>query len=219
LSCAKDQANSLASDPWFRKFLSSHVNNTVTFVSCFLLVWTAAAQGTIRTIRVPGETAEQTLRSLEARKERQIRSAENWTAFRGFTFSDALPESGITFRHQVVDEAGKRFKPNHYDHGTGVAAADVDGDGQTDLFFVNQRGGNELWRNLGNMRFENITPAAGVAMEESICIGASFGDIDNDGLPDLFVTTVKMGNRLFHNLGGGRFRDISHSAGIREIGH
>ena len=56
-------------------------------------------------------------------------------------------------------------------------------------------------------------------MKDVISVGASFGDIDNDGLPDLFVSTVKMGNRLFHNQGEGRFRDITQSSGITEIAH
>lgn len=177
------------------------------------------AQTSVRTIRVPGETAEQTLNTLDARRERQIPAVERSPAFHAFSFSDGLPASGITFKHQVVDEAGKTFKPNHYDHGTAVAAADIDNDGRVDLFFVNQRGGNQLWRNIGNGRFENITQAAGVGMNGLICVGASFGDIDNDGLPDLFVTTVKLGNHLFHNEGSGRFRDITSTAGLSEVAH
>src|SRR5207244_3465621 len=168
----------------------------------FLFIASITGQETVRTIRVPGETPEQTLRSLEARKERQLRAAERNGAFHDFRFNDALSASGITFRHQVVAEAGKEFKPNPYDHGTAVAAADVDNDGKIDLYFVNQRGGNELWRNVGGGKFENITSSAGVAMNGFICAGASFADIDNDGWPDLFVTTVKMGNHLFHNEGG-----------------
>src|SRR5262245_52136546 len=175
----------------------------------FLFAISLAAQEGVRTIRVPGETREQTLRSLEARKERQLRGAEKNSAFHDFHFIDALPTSGITFRHQVVAEAGKEFKPNHYDHGTAVAAADVDNDGRIDLYFVNQHGGSELWRNVGNGKFEDITASAGVAMNGLICAGASFADIDNDGLPDLFVTTVKMGNHLFHNDGSGHFRDVT----------
>src|ERR1051326_4830846 len=46
------------------------------------------------------------------------------------------------------------------------------------------------------------------------CVGASFADIDNDGLPDLFVTTVRMGNVLFKNLGGGKFKDITAQSGL-----
>jgi hypothetical protein len=201
-------SNSLASAIPLREFLSRNVKRFFSLIPCLLALSIIAAENTVRTIRVPGETGEQTLRSLESRKQRQSQSAERWTAFHNFTFSDGLGESGITFKHGVVEEAGKKFKPNHYDHGTAVAAADVDGDGRIDLFFVNQRGGNELWRNLGKGRFENITGAAGMTMDGLICVAASFGDIDNDGLPDLFVTTVKMGNHLFHNEGGGRFSDI-----------
>src|SRR5436190_22146013 len=128
-------------------------------------------------------------------------------AFHDFRFAGGLAESGITFRHQVVDDAGKNFMLSHYDHGTAMASADVDGDGLPDLYFVNQRGGNQLWRNLGNARFENITARAGVGLEGKICVGASFADVDNDGRPDLFVTTVRMGNGLFHKLRTGRIED------------
>jgi hypothetical protein len=180
-----------------------------------ILLSIASALGQeVRTIRVPGETQEKTLRSLEARKERQLRAAEKNKAFHNFQFSDALTTSGITFRHQVVAEAGKEFKPNHYDHGTAVAAADVDNDGRIDLYFINQLGSSELWRNIGGGKFENITAMAGVAMNDFICAGASFADLDNDGLPDLFVTTVKRGNHLFHNEGSGRFRDVTEGSGI-----
>ena len=107
----------------------------------------------------------------------------------------------------------------HYDHGTGVAAADVDGDGRTDLYFVSQLGTNELWRNLGGGRFENITARAGVGLTDRICVAASFADVDNDGDADLFVTTVRQGNVLFENTGGGRFRDITAQAGLGYRGH
>lgn len=170
-------------------------------------------------IRVPGETEELTLRWLQGRKARQEQAARRWEVFHGFSFSDALARSGITFRQRAVDEASRNFKPNHYDHGTAVAAADVDQDRRTDLFFVNQRGGSELWRNAGGGKFENITATSGVGLADKIGVAASFGDIDNDGLPDLFVTTVNMGNHLFHNEGGGRFKDISVAAGMTEKGH
>ena len=47
-----------------------------------------------------------------------------------------------------------------------------------------------------------------------ICVTASFADMDNDGLPDLFVTTVRMGNFLFKNLGQGKFEDITLESGL-----
>ena len=88
--------------------------------------WGTFAQETQRSIQVPGETEEQTLRWLDQRKERQVRAAGRMQAFHDFGFHDALPKSGITFKHRVVDEAGKVFKPNHYDHGSALAAADVE---------------------------------------------------------------------------------------------
>ena len=107
----------------------------------------------------------------------------------------------------------------HYDHGNGVAVADVDGDGLDDLYFVTQVGANELWRNLGGGRFENVTAAAGVGVADAIGVTASFADIDNDGDPDLYVTTVRGGNVLFENDGNGAFRDISAASGLDYVGH
>src|SRR5437667_7412614 len=149
-----------------------------------------------------------TLRSLETNKQIQLQAARSWKVFHDFQFTDRYEESGIRFEHHVVDDAGKNWKPAHYDHGSAIAVADVDGDGKLDLYFVNQQGGNQLWRNLGHGKFENITAAAGVGLEERVCVGASFADIDNDGLPDLYVKTVRMGNVRFKKRGGGKLEDI-----------
>src|SRR5436190_10210182 len=151
---------------------------------------------------------------LEARKKQQVAAAGKSQIFYGFQFSDRITESQITFEHQIVDDAGKNYKAAHYDHGNGLAVADVDGDGLLDIYFVNQLAGNQLWRNLGHGKFENITAAAGIGLEDKICVTASFADIDNDGLPDLFVTTVRMGNFLFKNLGHGKFKDITQESGL-----
>jgi hypothetical protein len=160
-----------------------------------------------------------TLRALQEGKREQLAEAAKWKVFHDFQFTDRYAESGITFEHHVVDDAGKNWKPAHYDHGSAVAVADVDGDGLLDIYFVNQLGGNQLWRNLGNGKFENITASAGVGLDDRICVGASFADIDNDGLPDLFVTTVRMGNVLFKNLGHGKFKDITQESGLGYVGH
>src|SRR5438309_5595033 len=136
-----------------------------------------------------------------------------------FRFSDQRQASGITFQNRVVDDAGRAYKLAHYDHGSGVCAADVDGDGLPDLYFVTQLGTNELWKNVGNGRFVDVTARAGLAMPDDIAVACAFADIDNDGDPDLFVTTVRHGNRLFENLGGQRFRDITAQAGVGYTGH
>src|SRR5437667_5434001 len=171
-----------------------------------------------RQIINPSGLTENTLRSLEQNKQQQIQAARAWKAFHDFQFFDRYEESGIRFEHHPVDDAAKDYKAVHYDHGTGLAVADVDGDGRLDIYFVNQLGGNQLWRNLGHDKFENITATAGVGLEDKICVTASFADIDNDGLPDLFVTTVRMGNFLFKNLGQGKFKDITLESGLGTSG-
>lgn len=166
-----------------------------------------------------GPSDEQENRWLQARKQAQMQTLDRFAVFHDFQFSDRCPESRITFKNQVVDDAAKNYKSIHYDHGNGVAAADVDGDGRIDLYFVTQLGSNELWRNLGNGQFENITESAGVGLANRISVTASFADFDNDGDQDLFVTTVRTGNVLFENLGNGKFKDITERSGLAYSGH
>jgi enediyne biosynthesis protein E4 len=166
---------------------------------------------------VPAELQDSTW--LQRAAAAQIKTASGLTAFHDFRFTDRVAESGITFTHRIVGDAGKSYKAVHYDHGNGLAVADVDGDGRLDVYFVNQVGGNQLWRNLGGGRFENITAAAGVAVADKVSVSASFADIDNDGDADLYVTTVRGGNRLFENDGRGRFTDISSASGLAYVGH
>src|SRR5579863_2098757 len=157
--------------------------------------------------------------SLAARAKRQERSANDFKVFHQFHFADKVKESGITFVNHVVDDASIDYKPVHYDHGTGIAVADVDNDGLYDIYFVNQVGGNELWKNLGGGKFKNITKEAGVALPGRISVAASFADIDNDGTQALFVTTVLGGNALFKSDGHGHFRDITKAAGLDLVSH
>ena len=177
--------------------------------------YSPAAQ--VPVVRYPDpDIGEQT---LEVRRAAQLAAAENLDVIHDFRFADRLPESGITFRNRVVDDAARTYKAAHYDHGTGLVIADVDGDGLLDLYFVNQIGANELWRNLGDGRFEDITESAGVGRADVVSVGAAFADIDNDGDADLFVTSVRGGNALYENLGAGNFRDISSAAGVDYVGH
>ena len=157
--------------------------------------------------------------AVPVRAEAQRRTAGQFGVDHDFRFTDRRAQSGITFEHRAVEDSGRHWKPVHYDHGNGVSVADVDGDGLHDVYFLSQLGGNELWRNLGGGRFENVTARAGVALVDRVSVAAAFGDIDNDGDADLFVTTVRMGNVLFTNDGTGRFTDVSKAAGVDHVGH
>jgi hypothetical protein len=189
----------------------------VAAAAIFAAIYTrgAAAPATPE-VRYP---PEDTSALLAARKQQQLKTVDQFKVFYQFQFEDKLPQSGITFVNHIVDDAAGNYQPAHYDHGNGIAVADVDGDGLYDIYFVSQTGGNELWKNLGGGKFKNITAEAGVGVPGRIGVSAAFADIDNDGAPDLFVTTVRGGNLLFKNDGHGRFRDITREAGIDGAAH
>ena len=151
---------------------------------------------------------------IEQRMQNQLSTKKEFDVFYDFEFTDQQPQSGLTFLHRIVDDAGKFYKAVHYDHGNGVAVADIDGDDLLDVYLVSQAGPNGLYKNLGNGKFKDITSEAGVALLTDIGVTASFADIDNDGDPDLYVTNVRSANRLFENLGAGKFKDISSSSGL-----
>ena len=195
------------------RYIATGVIATAVFVAVFTRGGAAPATPEVR---YPSENASAL---LAARKQQQLKTVDQFKVFYQFQFEDKLAQSGITFVNHVVDDAARNYQPAHYDHGTGIAVADVDGDGLSDIYFVSQTGGNELWKNLGGGKFKNITAEAGVGLPGRISISAAFADIDNDGAPDLFVTTVRGGNLLFENDGHGHFRDITREAGIDGAAH
>ncbi len=160
------------------------------------------------------------IQEMEQRAEAQRKTAATMAPFHDFSFVDRLPESGITFEQRPTLDSTVAYKMVHYDHGTAIAVADVDGDGALDIYFVTQMGDNQLWRNKGKGLFEQITARSpGLGVSDRVSVGASFADIDNDGDADLYVTTVRMGNLLFRNDGKGRFTDISKESGTDHVAH
>lgn len=110
----------------------------------------------------------------------------------------------------------------------GCAVADYDQDGDLDVFIVaydhflpdSPKTWSRLLKNFGNGRFEDVTVQAGFAIQYKSSVveenkyGASWGDYDNDGFPDLLLThTGKV--QLYRNKGDGTFKDVTRNSGIK----
>ena len=126
----------------------------VALAASGLLSQTPPATGPVR-LRIPDPDIG--VVTLAPRAASQAATVSQFKVPYQFQFQDRVQESGITFVHRIVDDAGRFYKGVHYDHGTGISVADVDGDGLEDIYFVNQLGASELWKNLGGGKFRNIT--------------------------------------------------------------
>jgi len=109
-------------------------------------------------------------------------------------------------------------------YGPGFTAswADYDNDGRLDLFVANNLGGlfdrktpNRLFHNNGDGTFTERAAAAGL-LTDTPTTGHAWGDYDNDGRLDLFLSSGNGRPQLFHNNGDGTFTDVSREAGIDE---
>jgi len=133
----------------------------------------------------------------------------------GFTLL-APTKTGILWTNLISEESVAK----HYNmvSGAGVAAGDYDGDGVCDLYFCNRGGENGLFHNLGNGRFENSTAASAVGCAGRSSTGATFSDINGDGLLDLLVNSFFATNSCFLSLGDGRFTNATRDAGLMNRG-
>lgn len=101
----------------------------------------------------------------------------------------------------------------HYLNGSGVAAGDINGDGLVDLYFAGLTTTNRLYKNLGGMKFEDITEQAGVEHEGYFSTGAVFADVNGNSHLDLLVSSMHGEIALYINDGDGNF-DRAENSGL-----
>jgi len=138
----------------------------------------------------------------------------------GFRFEAVSDIAGIDFDH--FPAIRQSLLPE--DMGSGAAWGDYDNDGDPDLFLVNFRGnlvtGGDgrcaLYRNNGDGTFSDISAEAGVDIAIN-GLGASWGDYDNDGFLDLYISAYGE-NVLLRNNAGRGFSDVTAQAGVGDPG-
>jgi hypothetical protein len=137
-------------------------------------------------------------------------------------FRDVARQAGITFQHHAAPE--KKYIVESMSGG--VAVFDFDHDGKPDIYFVDsltvdtardpKAARSALYRNLGGLKFEDVTDKAGVG-HPGWGMGVCVADMDGDGWDDLYVTALG-GNTLFRNNHDRTFTDVTARAGVRADG-
>jgi hypothetical protein len=144
----------------------------------------------------------------------------------GKYFTDVTAASGIQFEHRlsdwlarfirgynVVENGAVRLAVPPTFGGSGIAAEDVDGDGDVDVLALSGAG-NALYLNDGKGRFTDVTEAAGLAWKRGDGRPGEprqpiVADFDNDGLQDVLITYVDDDHRLYRNAGNAKFEDVT----------
>ena len=130
-------------------------------------------------------------------------------------------QTGVTFTNQLTSSPENNILEYLYFYnGGGVAAGDINGDGLVDLYFTGNQVPNKLYLNKGNFKFEDITESAGVNGNGGWSTGVTMADVDGDGKLDIYVCQVgelpgQSGkNKLYLNLGEGKFREAAEEFGV-----
>jgi len=152
-----------------------------------------------------------------SQKQFELRVPEDYTGQPSHLFRN---EGGRKFR-DVTKEAGLAIPPAET-KTLSIAVLDYDGDGRPDLYFVNDRVSNRLFRNRGGGRFEEVTAetGAGVLGERPRAgMGVAVGDPFGGGRDSLFVTNFGAEeNSLYRNVDGVLFEDAGKASGVAVLG-
>jgi enediyne biosynthesis protein E4 len=153
-------------------------------------------------------------RVIEADARQRAQSPSSSTPI----FRDVARQAGLDFIH-VNGASDEKFLPEII--GAGGLFLDFDNDGWLDVFLVDggsladpavaRRARHRLFHNRRNGTFEDVTDASNIRHSD-YGMGACAGDVDNDGLIDLYITNLGP-NALYRNTGGGRFAEVPNAGG------
>jgi hypothetical protein len=163
-----------------------------------------------------------------------LRGAQAPAAAGDVRFTEVSQAVGIAFEQANSATSNKYLLETM---GGGTALLDYDQDGRLDVFFTNgakledpmpagkvpdksdRRFWNRLYRQEADGRFTDVTEKAGLTgmPQGRYDMGAAVGDYDNDGYPDLYLTSYGA-NTLYRNNGDGTFRDVTAKAGVAGSG-
>jgi hypothetical protein len=136
-----------------------------------------------------------------------------WPAYAFGQRFERLPaaRSGVTFRNDIVESDTFNVLADFYAYnGGGVAAGDIDNDGDVDLVFSGTQNGLVAYRNDGALSFTDVTDKAGLRVADGdVSTGVLLADLTGDGFLDVYLCRRYRPNRLFVNNGNGTFTDRS----------
>ena len=140
----------------------------------------------------------------------------------GALFSNPSPEdTGIDFVNTITETDDLNILDYLYFYnGGGVALGDINNDGLVDIFFSGNQVANRLYLNKGNLKFEDISDKAQVSGKSSWNTGAVMGDVNGDGLLDIYVCAVvglngfNGSNELYINNGDLTFTESAAQFGL-----
>jgi enediyne biosynthesis protein E4 len=140
-------------------------------------------------------------------------------------------DTGLTFRNDISESDSFNILTLEYIYnGAGVAAADFNNDGKTDIFFPGNQVPARLFINKGNLEFEDVSEKAGIVKSQKWLSGVAVADVNADGLLDMYVcATISKDSALRENVlfinqgidedGIPEFKDEAKAYGLDYHGH
>jgi hypothetical protein len=133
--------------------------------------------------------------------------------------------TGLNFTNTVTEtDKTNVFTFRNFYNGGGVAIGDLNNDGLNDVFMTSNQGGNKLFINKGNWKFDDVTEKAGVKGTKAWGTGVTLVDINGDGWLDVYVChsgngpAETRGNELFINQHDGTFKEEAAKYGLADNG-